>query len=278
LTSITEEFRDVPVDAERAQRASVSISCVVEATKVFQAILDEAGADPVEVLKALIRHLELGPTVPSFREFRLKLEGWIDGIHSAVVKRDKSEIRRHLDTLPPTLTAHALSAITRACTIFEEYAQVRLPNRWALCFDEVEIAPQWLQSELFAALRSFQQRMLLKLTWSPILPTDLTPRQERQHDYAAIRMWHGHAADARPFCKEFSTRYLCDRLAHPGITPNDVFGPSPFAQEENESEEAYGRGAIIWRAMVDLARRDPSFKNYLESHAIAPEDPVVESV
>ena len=55
----------------------------------------------------------------------------------------------------------------------------------------------WLQAELFAALRSFEQRFLLKLTWSPVLPTDLTPRQERQHDYAAIRMWHGHAADAK---------------------------------------------------------------------------------
>lgn len=278
LTSIAEEFHDAPIEAERAQRAAVSISCLVEATKIFQDMLDESSVDPIEVIKALIAHLDLGPTVPSFREMRLRMEGWIDGIHSAVVKRDLVEIRRHLDALPSTLTAHALSAVSRACTVFEEYAPDCVPNRWAICFDEVEIAPKWLQSELLAALRSFQQKILLKLTWSPVLPSDLMPRQQRQHDYAAIRMWHGHAAAARPFCKEFSTRYLRDRLNDSNITANDVFGPSPFAQDENEPREGYGRGAAIWQVMVDLANRDPSFESYLKSHDIAPDDPVVESV
>ena len=166
---------------------------------MFQILIDENKTDHVEVLKALITHLQLGPTIPSFREIRLKLLSWIDDIHNGLVKRDSSLIRHHLDNLPAALTAHSLSAITKACTVFEEYARAVSPVRWALCFDELEIAPQWLQTELFAALRSFDQKFLLKLTWSPVLPTNLMPQQERQHDYAAIRMWHGHAADAKPF-------------------------------------------------------------------------------
>jgi hypothetical protein len=91
-------------------------------------------------------------------------------------------------------------------------------------------------------------------------------------------MWHGHAADAKPFCKEFSTRFLRDRLGNPGITPRDVFGPSPFAEEDLEPEQAYAHGAQIWRAMVQLAQRDSSFNEYLTQHGISPADPVAEAV
>jgi hypothetical protein len=278
LESVSRELADSPTDAERAQRASVAISAVVEATRVFQAIAREHEMDASVFMKALITHLQLGPTVPSFPEIRLKLVSWIDEILAGLIKRDPGAIRRHLDRLPAAFTAHALSAVTRACTVFEEFTDGISPGRWALCFDELEIAPDWLQREMFAALRSFDQKFLLKLTWSPVLPTDLTPRQERQHDYAAIRMWHGHAADAKPFCKEFSTRFLRDRLASPSVTPNDVFGPSPFAQDDGEISDVYGHGGAIWRTMVSLAERDPTFNQYLVDHGLSPDNPVAEAV
>jgi hypothetical protein len=278
LSAVSKELADFPIDAERVQRSSVALAAVIEATRVFQLILDEHDLDPTTVLKALIVHLGLGPTVPSFREIRLRLIQWIDEIHSRLVRHDTSGIRRHLDDLPAALTSHSLSAVTKACSVFAEYAQELAPTRWALCFDELEIAPRWLQAELFEALRSFDQRFLLKLTWSPVLPTDLMPKQERQHDYAAIRMWHGHAADARPFCKEFSTRLLQYRLASPKVTPGDVFGTSPFAQEDIESDPTYSRGAPIWRAMIELAKRDATFREYLVQHGINPDDPIAETV
>jgi hypothetical protein len=278
LLSISQELSASPVDAERMQRASVAISAVIEATHVVQEILDNAGFDPTEFLKSTITHLQLGPTIPSFREIRLKLVRWMDEIQSALIRRSLGQITHQLDMLPAAFTGHCLSAITKLCTIFDELAPSVAPKRWALCFDELEIAPPWLQIELFAALRSFNQRFLLKLTWSPVLPSDLMPRQERQHDYAAIPMWHAHAADARPFCKDFSTRFLRDRLNNPTVSPRDVFGPSPFAQEELELDQAYRRGGPIWRAMVHLAERDYSFKEYLVQHGISPTDPVAEAV
>jgi energy-coupling factor transporter ATP-binding protein EcfA2 len=278
LGSVQRELPDTPTDAERVQRASVSVSALVEATRVLQEIADEHKLDPTDILKALIKHLQLGPTIPSFREVRLKLVTWMDEIQAKIVKRDSDAIHRHLDNLPPCLTAGALNAITRACDVFREYGEGVAPTRWALCFDELEIAPQWLQTELFDALRSMgDQRFLLKLTWSPILPTDLTPRQERQHDYAAIRMWHGHVADARPFCKEFGTRFLRDRLGSEAVTPYDVFGPSPFAQDDTYAD-AYSHGAQMWRVMVQLARRDPTFKEYLLEHGLDPDNPIAEEV
>jgi hypothetical protein len=91
-------------------------------------------------------------------------------------------------------------------------------------------------------------------------------------------MWHGHAADARPFCKEFSTRFLRDRLGSPDIVPRDVFGPSPFAQDDSDADQVYVRGGAVWQAMVQLAERDVTFRQYLVDHEILPEDPVAESV
>jgi hypothetical protein len=280
LQSVSRELSDHPIDGERIQRASVAISTVMEATRVFQAITDELTSDPSDILKALIRHLQLGPTIPSYREIRLRLVSVIDELHAALVKRDVLAVGPYLDKLPAVFTGHALDAITKTCTIFAEYVEGFAARRWALCFDEVEIAPKWLQSELFGALRSFgDQRFLLKLTWSPILPTDLMRRQERQHDYAAIRMWHGHVADAKPFCAEFSTRFLRARFENtPKLVPRDVFGPSPFAEDDNDADDSYARGGSIWRVMVDLARRDDTFREYLTEHGLDPDDPIAEAI
>jgi hypothetical protein len=278
LLSVAKELADFPVDAERVQRASVAICSLVEATKAFEQIVIDGGTEPPDLLKAMIRHLELGPTFPSFREIRFKLLGWVENIQNGIVKRDLSFVREYLDSLPAVIMAHSLSAVTKACKIFYEYASAISPSRWALCYDELEIAPQWLQKELFLALRSFDQQFLLKLTWSPVLPTDLMPHQERQQDYLPIRMWHGHVADARPFCNDFSTRFLRETFGDQTITPRTVFGPSPFAQEESESDESYGRGTEIWQAIVQLAKQDGSFREYLTQHGISPEDPTTETV
>lgn len=278
LRAVERELQGSPVDAERVQRASIAICSLVEATKAFQGIIEETKGESTELSKALIRHVGLGSTIPSFREIRFKLLHWMDLVQSALVKRDTAFIRDFLDDLPASLTGHSISAVTTACKIFDEYASSDSPSRWALCFDELEIAPEWLQRELLAALRSYDQQFLFKLTWSPILPRHLMPNQQRMHDYAPIRMWHTGATDARPFCQEFSTRFLRDQLGDGRITPREVFGASPFAQEDSDSIEPYRPHSPEWRAMVRLAGVDPSFREYLSKRNISPENPVTDSV
>jgi hypothetical protein len=278
LNLISHSLSSVPNDAERLQRALVAIASVVEATRCFQTITDEAKVDPVEFIKSLIAHLGMGPTIPSYADVRLRLRGWADEIQSLFVRQQTDELKRRLDALPASLTGHALNGVTRACSIFDEFLAELAPARWALCFDELEIAPKWLQSELLASFRSFDQRFLLKLTWSPVLPTDLARQQERKHDYEAIRMWHGHVSDAKPFCMEFSKRFIRDKFDNLTITPRDVFGVSPFAQDDSEGDHVYDHGGAVWSAMVRLAQRDESFRYYLTEHEISPGDPVTDSI
>jgi hypothetical protein len=278
LKSVSAEFASGGPLAEIVQRASVSISTLSEATRAFQMILDDSERKPEALLKAIITHFRLGPTVPSFREVRLRLLSWMEEIHSRIVLQDLNRLSEFIKALPPALIGHALDTVIRACRLFEEYTDNLAPKKWALCFDELEIAPTWLQQEVIGALRSFDQHFLLKLTWSPLLPTDLTKHQEQQHDYATIRMWHAHASDARPFAQQFITRRLRDRLGNTTVTPREVFGVSPFAQEDGEGDKGYGRGSVIWQSMVDLAAKDPGFRHYLADHGIDPTDPITDSV
>jgi hypothetical protein len=279
LSAVSRTMPESPMEAERLQRALVAISSIIEASKVFESIIDENNTDALPLLMGLIRHLGLGSTVPSFPEVRFKLRAWLEQLQSLLVGNQIDALKCLLADLPPSLTGMAPNAVMRACTIFDEYAPSSSPTKWALCFDELEIAPKWLQTELFKALRSIDQRFLLKLTWSPLLPTDLTARQERQHDYITIRMWHGHVLDAKPFCKEFSTRFIRDKFdkrAH--YLPKDVFGASPFAPEDTDQEGVYREGGVVWQAMVRLAERDPTFRDYLLDHEIEPENPISEEI
>jgi hypothetical protein len=276
LGSISSELKEHTTIAETVQRAAVGISAFAEATRVFQRIFDDTGHASDRLLKGTITHLGLGPTVPSFAEVRLKLLSWAEEIHRLFVLRDPGRLLARVEALPPSITGHAADALTRACALFEEYAPDIAPKKWALCFDELEIAPRWLQKELLTSLRSVDQHILLKLTWSPILPSDLIEHQERQHDYAVIRMWHSRAAEARPFAQEYSTNLLRDRLQDDNIVPSDVFGASPFAQDdlsEDKGGDPYGEGSHIWRSMVSLAAKDRSFRDFLGESSLDPSNP-----
>lgn len=277
LEAIAKELSGTGPLPEIVQRASVGISSIMEATRSFESILQDSGSDSTPLLKAIIRHLQFGPTAPSFSEIRLKLLSWSEELHSLVVARDHDRLMARVRAFPPSITGHATDPLIRACTLFEEYVPNVAPKKWALCFDELEIAPLWLQTELLKALRSFDQHFLLKLTWSPILPIDLVQHQERQHDYAAIRMWHSHASEARPFAQQFSTSLLRDRLDDPSVTPHDVLGVSPFAQDDGpdgRSGDSYAEGSNVWQAMVSLAAKDREFSAYLLDNGLDPKNPV----
>ncbi len=273
LDSLPAALPASPKVAELVQRCLVSISALIECTKTFEEILEEKDIDPTELAKKFILHFGLGATLPLFAEIRVRLRDWIEVLQGHLVRGDQDGLEKALAGHHSSLYGHSLSAPTKACSIFDEYVRTAAPRRWALCFDEIEIAPSWLQDELFKALRSFEQRFLLKITWSPVLPEALAFTQERHNDFAAIQMWHGHVNDARPFCNEFATRYVQDKFNSATLTPREVFGYSLFSQEDSEGAEVYGRGSAIWLAMQRLAGHDESFRQYLQDHNISPEDP-----
>lgn len=59
------------------------------------------------------------------------------------------------------------SSLELVISIFERIFEVN--KKWAFCFDELELAPDWLRDDLFLSLRSTNQKLIYKLSASPIV-------------------------------------------------------------------------------------------------------------
>lgn len=279
LNAVRREIGD-DLTSERVQRHMIALAAVAEATKVFEDILRRHPEALQALAMNLINHFGLTGLVPTLGHVRLKLMALEMELRDAIIRQDRSLLQTLMDGQPRPLGGHVTDALVAACSVFSETVPTKLrPHRWGLCFDEIEIAPPWLQRELLRALRSMGQAYVFKLTWSPVLPEDVRRDRQEQGDYAAIRIWHSHVLDARRFCAEFSRRLIRDKLGLPDITPTDVFGRSLFAAEERlgESDDVYAHGSEIWQSMVDLSQRDPSFRTFLIRHGLDPANPVSDS-
>jgi hypothetical protein len=278
LRTLAEDFFSDPSLLERVQRCMISFSCLAEACNVFESLLGNYGQAQEKFLRALIKHFGISDTVPSFRELRLKCMSVNQDVRNCIVRRDPARLSRLVDGMASPVVGHAFDTLERACSVFDEYVPASIrPKKWAFCFDELEIGPDWLKRELLSALRSVRQNFLLKLTWSPVLPLDASQKQEFRHDYTIIKLWHSHADSARPFCKEFATRFVRAVLRNQKMTPRQLLGSSDFARDD-ESGDAYAQNSSIWQELVELAKWDKSFEDYLVSHEIDPANPVPHTI
>jgi hypothetical protein len=263
---------------ERIQRYMITLTALVEALTTFESLV--AGDLTVEkrIVLTFLDMWKQRRLVPSFGHLRVRLLELAATVRGAINERDPGAVEQVLKSLPPVFGAHAVDALTLACSTFEAEGRSTLKYpRWALCFDELEIAPEWLQQELLRSLRSISQRFLLKLTWTPVLPELLLRRQaarpEHKQDFEPIRLWQSHLGDANDFSKELTTNILRSRSETDDATPRRVFGRSPFAATEEHTPREYARDSPLWSAMIDLAKMDDSFDRFLRRKSIDPHNP-----
>jgi hypothetical protein len=164
-----------------------------------------------------------------------------------------------------------------AIEVFEHHYRLPKGQRWALCFDELEISPDWLRRALLDSLRSTEQRFILKLSASPMQPGPLDPytplaAQEGQ-DYRVVKLWYSGPAEARTFCHRLAQRTL-SRAFGSSIDPYDVLGRSLFAQEEGETGRlTYQPGSRFWKDLRLAASQDSSLRRLLRERGIDPTKP-----
>jgi hypothetical protein len=263
---------------ERSQRVLVALAGVLEALRTFEAMLTGNTNLACDLSQDLLKAWDIARTPPRLSDVGTGIRRISLRIRRAVVERDQEALARVLGDVPDTLATSATDAIGIACDIFEGTLPHLRPRRWAICFDELEIAPRWLQRELLSQLRSTDQRFLFKLTWTPVLPQYLRELAQPQADFDDVRLWHSHVMDARAFCRRLATRLIKARLGR-DLSPEEVFGKSLFAAEDrlDSSDSTYDRGSDIWQAMIELAYRDRSFHLFLMQRGFNPEDPVSDS-
>ncbi len=161
--------------------------------------------------------------------------------------------------------------------------------KWALCFDELEIAPTWLQTELLALLRSTPyQNIFFKLTMVPLVLLDdqiqgIHAREDQ--DFKVIRTWT-YSKDSLDDWQDFSRRLIQDKFRrryYGKVNPLGLFGKDSldlniartFRNEPDFSEKSgYTEGSLIWRLFKELASFDMSFRKFLTLKKINPNNPV----
>ncbi|MCE2399131.1 MAG: hypothetical protein J4F34_08930 [Gemmatimonadetes bacterium] len=197
-------------------------------------------------------------------------------IRGVVNRRNADDIATLVSRLPKDWTSGALDVPILLCDIFNRHAGHKVRGeRWAFCFDELEIAPPWLRQELLVSLRSVTQPYLLKLTGTPVFPLEALGSAARDHDFKQIMLWHGRAHDARPFACQLASRFVRDHFG-PDATPKGIFGHSSVheeADEESTSSAKYDRDSREYKDFVKLAKRDDSFAQLLHEKGLDPSDP-----
>lgn len=171
------------------------------------------------------------------------------------------------------LQLHFLQSAAVAIDLFNSLTNER-EGKWAFAFDELELAPIWIQDELVRLLRSTDQRFLFKLAMSPL--TQSTPLAKSSgspsagQDFDQIALWYPNKRDAYSFCEELWYSMLRNRNL-PQKSPREALGTSFFhsaPEDWSRTGSVYGYGTRLFETFKNLERVDPSFRRYLRNKRI----------
>ena len=280
LTSLPETARLSASLSMQAQRIMVSVNALLSLLEATQGITATFPESETAIANSLIKQWRFVGTLRSIADIKATLTTLVGEIRGHLNVGDIAKLKCVFDSMSPLFYAHTLDAPTGAISIISEHLPSELrPLSWALCYDELEIAPQWLRIELLEALRSTTQNIFLKLTWSPLLPSGLRTSPESAADFKPIRLWHSHVTDPRLFCEELTRDFLRERFPQADVTPEGFFSRSVFAAEGSEEpEKSYQQGSTEYEVFKELASWDKSFRLLLTDRQIDPENPIPKSV
>jgi hypothetical protein len=304
LEQFEKEFSFDERYSELTSKVVVTTNVLISLCKTFSQLLeriektDSALQKEADLCKELVDNWSLlKPIAPNIISVEQALLNRLKEIN-ATSKRLKSfkKVQAEGDYQPYYFEDY-YDLVIVACTTFEKHFKNHnelksLPFRWALCFDELEIAPKWLQMDLIDKLRSTgQQNIIFKLTTSPLvslvdkLKKSFHKVEARQNeDYKIVRTW---TFDSRELKKWdiFSEKLIKKRLEnkfHNNIDAKYLFGSDSldrslqevFKGENISKDKGYGKGTLLWFLFKEYAKIDPSFRNFLTLKNIKYTNPV----
>lgn len=235
-------------------------------------------------LSALIAaRWQIEGVIPSFAALRWALSDRLRHIFSLATKEIVlgPEGRKERLIGQAFLHLHFLSGCGTAIEIYEDIAGLK-PGKWALLFDELELAPKWIQEELGSSLRSTDPRFLFKLALNPFTENDWllqsasasrmgadTPRPAPDQDFDQIPLWYVGKVKALEFCSRLWYEMLQQRNL-PLRQPDKILGSSYFGDSyfRNDESEVYRAGSKAATRFANLAAKDPSFAAYLNKKGL----------
>jgi hypothetical protein len=147
-------------------------------------------------------------------------------------------------------------------------------RKWALLFDELEIAPAAIRQALLQALRSTNQNLLFKLSLSPYhqdadLLTKAVAAMPAQ-DYQPIELWYARKEQGFQFSRALVEAMLAD-AGCANARPEDVFGTTAVDVVDDAPGpqlSAYRPGTQLHARYHRLSAKDPTFAQYLRDNDV----------
>lgn len=234
---------------------------------------------------------------PTFDDLEIKILEKVRNINSLVKKRI---FRGELDDINSELSDTSVfdsffELIKLGCKVFEQILKLPEDHKWALCFDELEIVPKFIQLELIKYLRSVDQKYLFKLTTTPLFNMENTELEATQgNDFSTIKLWVYDEAGLRrwqEFCRkllssrfekaynqetvdfeEIFGKYSLDDIIKDEL--NELSGPNKkLIDYKGAFKSGLGKESSMNFLFKRLAQVDESFKNFLQKRNIDAEDP-----
>lgn len=190
---------------KKVSQALVNLNVLLAFLETLCFVLKTKNVSPVDnynFCKTFIKFMRMDDDTPPILEIiRLQLRALAIDLQNAVRDRNTDY---EIHYVCKTNFIDSLSQVLQMIDM--HYASYELKDFWALCFDEMEIAPAWFQKEIATVdFRSRNQRLFFKITSTPdwnILGNNIK-NPSVGNDFEVIKCWNYQASNMgqwREFC------------------------------------------------------------------------------
>ena len=187
------------------------------------------------------------------------------------------DLPRFPASFPKWIALDFLACCNYAVEIFDD-AIGQSDSIWALLFDELELAPEWIMEGLLIALRSRYPRFIFKLALSPYDEKfsrlqgglDASPHQ----DFNEILLWHAKKEDGLEFSKRLFLN-ICRDQGRPVSSVEELLGLSVLDDPEAPTIEkviskikSYGKGSRQYETLKKAIKLDSGFASFWKNQNI----------
>src|SRR5882724_1400685 len=266
---------------QRISNGAVTIAVLTACVETFMDVIEISSsgskADETKLCESLIRGFTLPATIPKLSEIHLELKGRMLQLGTLLNRAISESQPQTLDkSLPDWCDMNFLEAADYCVVAFDSTFGYHRENRWALCFDELELAPVWLQRRLFKFPRSTSQKLFFKLSSSPDPEIFSLEQVTPSDDVELVKLWRSSMVQRRRFCHELTVSVMA-RKGFQGIDPHSLFGDSDEDEVERSSGETdakrYEQGSAEWELIKEVASWDASLASLLRKKGIDPAAP-----
>ena len=178
-------------------RGVVNVNILIATCDTFSSLIEINKCNSkfeVDLSLKLIEYWNIPlPIPPNLDDIIIKLRAMVNDFNTLVERQNLNV------DLPDICYSDFVDLLSISIDCFESVnknysSPIALKDKWALCFDELEITPQYLQKKIIEQnLRSRNQKIIFKLTSTPGLvelfdeTNNLSPSE--LDDYTKLKLW-----------------------------------------------------------------------------------------